>query len=106
MSRLLSMFALAALLVGGILALQRISQASNTAVGVSTDDVAATDQELIDKQKVCPVTDRKLGSMGAPIKVMVKDRAVFICCAGCKKALLADPDKYLKKLDNPQPGKK
>ena len=58
-----------------------------------------TDKELIEKQKTCPVTDQPLGSMGKPVKVVVKGRTVFLCCAGCKKKLLANPDKYLKKLD-------
>jgi hypothetical protein len=61
--------------------------------------LSKSDQELIEKQKTCPVTDAALGSMGTPIKVTVKGRSVFICCAGCKKKLLANPDKYLKKLD-------
>jgi len=67
-----------------------------------TSPVAAakqTDKELIEKQKTCPVTDQKLGSMGKPVKVVVKKRTVFLCCAGCKKKLFANPDKYLKKLD-------
>jgi len=67
-----------------------------------TNPVAAakqTDKELIEKQKTCPVTDQPLGSMGKPVKVVVKKRTVFLCCAGCKKKLLANPDKYLKKLD-------
>ena len=58
-----------------------------------------TDKELIDQQKTCPVTDQPLGSMGKPVKVVVKNRTVFLCCPACKKKLLANPDKYLKKLD-------
>jgi hypothetical protein len=58
-----------------------------------------TDKDLIEKQKTCPVTDQPLGAMGKPVKMVVKGRTVFLCCAGCKKKLLADPDKYLKKLD-------
>lgn len=58
-----------------------------------------TDKELIEQQKTCPVTDQPLGSMGKPVKVHVKGRTVFLCCAGCQKKLLANPDKYLKKLD-------
>jgi hypothetical protein len=58
-----------------------------------------SDKELIEKQKTCPVTDQPLGSMGKPVKVVVKERTVFLCCAGCTKKLLADPDKYIKKLD-------
>jgi hypothetical protein len=63
---------------------------------------APTDQELIEKQKTCPVMNKPLGSMGKPVKVVVKGRTVFLCCAGCKKKLFADPDKYLKKLDGQQ----
>ncbi len=58
-----------------------------------------SDQELIDKQKTCPVSDAALGSMGAPIKLTVKGRVVFLCCANCKAAFLKDPDKYIAKLD-------
>jgi hypothetical protein len=58
-----------------------------------------TDKELIEKQKTCPVSGQPLGSISKPVKVVVKGRTVFLCCAGCKKKLLADPDKYLKKLD-------
>jgi len=72
---------------------------------VASDDASPlaaakqADKELIEKQKICPVTDQPLGSMGKPVKMVVKGRTVFLCCAGCKKKLLADPDKYLKKLD-------
>jgi len=58
-----------------------------------------SDQELIDKQKTCPVTGAELGSMGTPVKVKVKGRTVFLCCAGCKAKLLKNADKYLEKLD-------
>ena len=60
---------------------------------------AKSDQELIAKQKTCPVTDQALGSMGQPVKVTVKGRTVFLCCAGCKARLLKNADKYLAKLD-------
>jgi YHS domain-containing protein len=56
------------------------------------------DRSLAMKQKVCPVSGEKLGSMGAPVKLDVKGQAVFICCEGCKDELLAQPDKYLAKI--------
>lgn len=58
------------------------------------------DAALIAQQGVCPVTGASLGSMGPPIKVVVEGRPVFLCCEGCRKRLLADPDKYLSKLDD------
>ncbi len=71
-----------------------------------SDDVTAAMAEL-DKadrvaamaQKICPVSDEPLFSMGKPIKVTVKGRDVFLCCESCREGLVADPDKYLAKLD-------
>jgi YHS domain-containing protein len=62
-------------------------------------DAKPTDKELIEQQKTCPVSDQPLGSMGKPVKVVYKGRTVFLCCHGCKKTFQADPEKYLKKLD-------
>lgn len=50
-------------------------------------------------QKVCPVSDEALGSMGTPLKVAVAGREVFICCENCRDPLVAEPEKYLAKLD-------
>lgn len=75
------------------------SQPAASTAAAGPAKLSAEDQALADKQKVCPVTDGDLGSMGTPIKVMVKDRPVFICCDHCKESLLADPDKFLAKLD-------
>ena len=60
--------------------------------------LSEADQKLARAQKDCPVTDEALGSMGVPIKVEVKGKTVFLCCAGCKKKIFRDPDKYLAKL--------
>jgi hypothetical protein len=60
--------------------------------------ISAADQELIKKQKVCPVTNADLDSMGGPVAVEVAGQRVFICCKGCEKALKADPQKYLAKI--------
>lgn len=49
-------------------------------------------------QHMCPVTGEMLGTMGAPEKIDVNGKSVWICCDGCKDKLLADPDKYLAKL--------
>jgi len=77
--------------------------------GTETSDTSEMPEGLADlpdeeraaavEQKICPVSGELLGSMGAPIKVTVKDREVFLCCAGCEGAITEDPDKYLAKLD-------
>lgn len=60
--------------------------------------LSASDRAAAENQKVCPVTDEPLGSMGAPMKVSVQGRDVFICCEGCKEPLTDDPGTFLAKL--------
>ena len=60
--------------------------------------LSAADEKLAKQQKICPVTEADLDSMGGPIPVEVAGQRVFICCKGCEKALKADPQKYLAKL--------
>lgn len=58
------------------------------------------DQRLVAEQEFCVVMDdSRLGSMGPPLKVMVKDTPVFVCCNGCQKKASADPDKTLSKVE-------
>lgn len=58
------------------------------------------DQRLVAAQEFCAVMeDSRLGAMGPPIKVLVKDQPVFVCCKGCQKKALADPDKTLAKVE-------
>lgn len=60
--------------------------------------LSAEDRAAAEKQKVCPVTDEPLGSMGKPIKVTVKDRDVYLCCEGCRETIEGAPDKFLARL--------
>ena len=62
------------------------------------DDLSPPDRKLVISQESCPVTGKKLGSMGTPVRVVAKNRAVFLCCEGCTGAIQGDPDKYLAKL--------
>lgn len=61
-------------------------------------ELAPEDRALAERQRICPVTELPLGSMGTPVKVNVSGRPVFVCCEGCRESLLADPAKYLAKL--------
>ena len=51
------------------------------------------DRKLVEAQGICPIGKEKLGSMGVPIKVDVDGKPVFICCEGCRTALLAKAEK-------------
>lgn len=61
-------------------------------------DLSEADCALAEKQKVCPVSDAPLGSMGKPYKVTVNGQEVMLCCKGCEAKIKADPEKYLAKL--------
>ena len=63
--------------------------------------LSETDRAAALKQDVCPVTGEKLGSMGAPPKVTVEGKEVFLCCEGCEEELRKEPAKYLAKLKTP-----
>ncbi|HEY7326856.1 MAG TPA: hypothetical protein VH592_04410 [Gemmataceae bacterium] len=65
-------------------------------IKASLDQLDPADRELAEEQKYCAVeNEKRLGSMNKPIKILVKDQPVFLCCKGCEKRALEDPDKTL-----------
>lgn len=48
------------------------------------------DQLRIAVQENCPVSGRKLGKHGKPIKVKVGEETVFFCCEDCRKGKIND----------------
>ncbi len=64
----------------------------------SIQQLPAGDRQLARAQRVCPVTGAPLGSMGVPVKIMLRGRPVFLCCQGCAGEAKRDPDETLKKL--------
>jgi len=51
-----------------------------------------------EEQKICPVTDAELGTMGPPIEVEVGGRLIWTCCDACPPKVQAEPAIYLAKL--------
>lgn len=66
----------------------------------SLSRLSEEEQLLAQDQRICPVTDYDLGSMGTPPVVDVNGTPVFICCEGCREALISEPEKYLAKLES------
>jgi hypothetical protein len=56
------------------------------------------DRALAKAQGYCAVTAEPLGSMGPPIKLLVNEQPVFVCCKGCEKKAKSDPEKTLAKV--------
>ena len=67
---------------------------------------AATLAKLSDEDRVSATTQgycavmasEPLGSMGAPFKLSIKDQTIWVCCKGCEKKALANPDQTLAKV--------
>jgi len=58
------------------------------------------DRTLAEQQRFCvALPASRLGSMGAPVKVMVEGKPVFVCCEGCREDVLADPKATLLKVE-------
>jgi hypothetical protein len=57
------------------------------------------DRKLAEAQKWCAVeTDDRLGAMGVPVKILIKDQPVFLCCKSCVDQAQKDPDKTLARV--------
>lgn len=65
---------------------------------VATRTTPVDPQAAIKKQVVCPVTGAKLGSMGDPVAAQADGQTVYLCCAGCEKAIAKEPAKYLSRM--------
>ena len=53
------------------------------------------------EQRICPVTNAALGSMGDPIATEVGGRQVWTCCGSCPPKIQQAPGRYLAKLAPP-----
>jgi hypothetical protein len=60
-------------------------------------------QESI-KQKFCPVTDERIGSMGRPIKAVADGRHFYLCCPTCEDDAQERFDELFDKVQSQTPG--
>ena len=65
-------------------------------IKAALSELAAEDQKLAQEQRFCPILPHsRLGSMGTPVKIMLDDKAVFVCCEQCSAEAKADAKKTL-----------
>jgi hypothetical protein len=103
-------YLIAALLGGGLVgtALADAPTAPKPADKASEDEakikanlakLSDADRKEAEAQRFCAVENEdRLGSMGVPVKILIKDQPVFLCCKGCTKQANADPEKTLAKV--------
>jgi hypothetical protein len=54
------------------------------------------DRKFAEAQKFCAIeTKNRLGAMGAPVKITIKNQPVFLCCEDCVDKAKSNPDKTL-----------
>ena len=68
---------------------------ASTRPEVKVVETKKSDAPLIAKQSKCPVMNGPLRAMGGPVKLLVGDQPLFLCCRGCIKKVKAKPEKYL-----------
>jgi hypothetical protein len=62
-------------------------------------ELSPEERKAAQEQRFCAVqTENRLGSMGTPIKVTIKEETVWLCCKGCVKKARANPEKTLAKV--------
>jgi hypothetical protein len=62
------------------------------------NQLPAADRAIAARQRICPVSQEPLGSMGVPKRFVVNGMAGFVCCEGCLEAALADPKRTTEAL--------
>lgn len=65
------------------------------AVAAERANLSPAERLLVDAQEWCPITKMPLGSMGPPLKILLKGQPVFLCCDNCPEKARAEPDKTL-----------
>jgi hypothetical protein len=60
-------------------------------IQAAINELPEADRPLAVAQRWCAVEqDNRLGSMGAPVKLMLDGKPVFLCCSGCVKRAKAN----------------
>ena len=61
--------------------------------------LAEKDRNLAEAQKWCAVeTDDRLGAMGVPVKILIQNQPVFLCCKSCIDQAKKNPDQTLARV--------
>ncbi len=69
-------------------------------IRANLEKLSDADRKLAEAQRFCPVEDdSRLGSMGVPLKVIVKELPVFVCCKACQKRAVDGGEETLKKVE-------
>ncbi|HYV37553.1 MAG TPA: efflux RND transporter periplasmic adaptor subunit [Gemmataceae bacterium] len=66
---------------------------------VALAKLSDADRQLAEAQRFCPILEgSRLGSMNTPVKVLLDNQVVFLCCRGCLKKAQDQPQETLEKV--------
>lgn len=71
---------------------------SRPALSVNVVPLTEADRPLIERQRICPVMDAGLRDHGTPIKLLVNNQPLYLCCEGCIEEVQKNPQHYVNKL--------
>lgn len=75
------------------------AQAVEKEVAANLAKLDPEDRKIAEEQRFCAVQEGiRLGSMGTPVKIMLKDQPIFLCCKGCVDKARSNPDQTLEKV--------
>ncbi len=79
-------------------------------IHVSVAAISEADRPFVNQQRVCPVTNTGLNNHGVPIKLIVGNQPLYVCCKGCIEKVQNNPQHFLTKAaaakrENRQPSR-
>lgn len=78
---------------------EKIDDAKEAKISTVLSKLSPEDRQVAKSQKYCAVMPKeRLGAMGTPLKLDIKGTPVFVCCKGCEKKALKNPDETLEKV--------
>ena len=78
--------------------LKPAASAAEQKIAVSLAKLSLEDRLAAEGQHFCVVLEkRRLGSMGAPVKLTIEGQTVFVCCGSCRETALKNPQQTLTK---------
>ena len=79
---------------------QPVAQTLEDKIKTNLDKLSERERREVETQRYCPYMPTvRLGAKGPPIKILVDDKPVYVCCKGCEKAALKDTAVALKKTE-------
>ena len=76
-----------------------VAQDKEATIRANLAKLPEKDRKLAEAQKWCAVdTDDRLGANGVPVKILIQDQPVFLCCKSCVNQAKKNPDRTLARV--------